>query len=134
MNTLQSIQILLSGIVTGCIIFQSAIIAPTIFTVVAVDSRGPILRKVFPKLFKLTAVLGLAIFLLGFFRHPESLVSVSVGGFTLLSGVVCDLLVPATNTAKDSGDDAKFAKLHRLSVILTMAALLANMFWVFLDK
>ena len=133
MEIYQSVQILISGIVAGFILFQSAIIAPTVFTVVSVESRGPLLRKVFPKLFKLIAIFGSVFLVLALLRQSDSITGYLVGGASLLSGVICDRLVPMTNKARDSGDDAKFAKLHRLSVIMTMTVLLLNLFWIAFD-
>ena len=45
-------QILISGLVCGLIIFQSAFVAPTVFRDLPEESRPVILRSLFPKLFK----------------------------------------------------------------------------------
>ena len=133
MDTIHALQFIVSGLISGFILFQSAIIAPTVFTVVQEESRGPLLRSVFPKLFKATAVLGLLLVVLAFIRQPETVTSYVVGAITIISATVCNVIVPATNLAKDTGDEKKFAQLHRLSVLLTLLVLFLNMFWVFLD-
>ncbi|MBM75177.1 MAG: hypothetical protein CMK59_07235 [Proteobacteria bacterium] len=133
MEIYHSVQILCSGMVAGFILFQSAIVAPTVFTVVSEDNRGPLLRRVFPKLFKSVAAMGLFILLLSFVRQPDSWSSYAVGGFTLVSSMLCDGLIPATNQARDSGEDKRFAQLHRLSVLLTLSVLFVNLLWIFID-
>ena len=132
MGTIYALQFVVSGLVAGFILFQSAIIAPTVFTVVDKESRGPLLRKVFPKLFKVTAAMGVVLVVLAVISPVESVIGQVVGGITFLSGIVCNAMIPATNNAKDTGDEKKFAKLHRLSVLLTLTVLFVNLFWVFI--
>ena len=133
METYYTGQLLLSGILAGFILFQSAIVAPTVFTVVPEDSRGPLLRALFPKLFKVMVLLGTAFLVCAILRGADSLIGFVVAGLTIASGVVCHAMIPATNQARDSGDDKKFALLHRLSVLFTLGVLFAHLFWSFLE-
>ena len=52
-----NLQNLVCGLISGFILFQSAIVAPTIFQTLPENQAGPFLRSLFPKLFKLCAVL-----------------------------------------------------------------------------
>ena len=61
-----SLQILLSGLICGVILFQTAIIAPSIFKVLSPDNAGPFLRTIFPKLFMFVALLSGVGFVLSF--------------------------------------------------------------------
>ena len=54
-----SILSLLSGVAVGVILFQTAVIAPTVFKGLGAEHAGPFLRKVFPKFFMILMVLGI---------------------------------------------------------------------------
>ena len=122
--------ILLSGLVSGLILFQSAINAPLIFKTLDRSHAGPLLRRIFPILFKVIAVLG-ALMLTAAWLGGANPLPVWVGGLTLVCALTCALLVPATNRATDTGNEATFHRLHLTSVVLTVGALLANLCWPF---
>ena len=56
----------------------------------------------------------------------------TVGTLTLIAGYVCHSMVRLTNQARDEGNDKLFSILHRISVVLTLTALAANLVWIFL--
>ena len=126
------LQILISGLVCGFILFQSTFVAPTVFRDVPVESRALILRSLFPKLFKSMTSAGLIFVIITFFQGPSSMIPYLVGTITLTAGFICNSIVGKTNQARDEGDGKLFANLHRISVILTMSVLVVNLFWIFL--
>ena len=125
-------QVLISGLVCGLIIFQSAFVAPTVFRDLPEESRPIILRSLFPKLFKSISVAGILFTLLALLEGSNLIISYCVGVFTFLAGLICNLMVGATNKARDDGDDKLFATLHRISVVLTISVLLTNLLWIFI--
>ena len=124
-----SLQILLSGLICGVILFQTAIIAPSIFKVLSPDNAGPFLRTIFPKLFMFVAMLSLVGFVLSFISSNTTGLIVFFG--SLLFMLICYCIVPMTNRARDAGNDNAFKRLHTVSVVLTMLVLLSNLLWVF---
>ena len=132
MIDLTFLQILISGLVCGFILFQSTFVAPTVFRDVPVESRALILRSLFPKLFKSMTSAGLIFVIITFFQGPSSMIPYLVGTITLTAGFICNSIVGKTNQARDEGDGKLFANLHRISVILTMSVLVVNLFWIFL--
>ena len=126
---LVNLQILISGLICGVILFQTAIIAPSIFKVLSPDNAGPFLRTIFPKLFMFVAVLSLAGFVLSLISSNTSGLIVFFG--SLLFMLICYYVVPMTNRARDAGNDNAFKRLHTVSVVLTMIVLLSNLLWVF---
>tara|TARA_B000000477_G_scaffold102489_1_gene91575 strand:+ start:504 stop:908 length:405 start_codon:yes stop_codon:yes gene_type:complete len=126
------IQALISGLVCGLILFQSIFVAPVVFKELPEESRPIILRSLFPKLFKSIAIGGFLFTLSAFLAGSDIFLPYIIGIFTFLSGLICNLMVNPTNRARDEGNDKLFANLHRLSVILTIAALLANLVWIFI--
>ena len=124
-----SLQILLSGLICGVILFQTAIIAPSIFKVLSPDNAGPFLRTIFPKLFMFVAVLSGVGFVLSFISSNTS--GLIVFFDSLLFMLICYYIVPMTNRARDAGNDNAFKRLHTVSVVLTMIVLLSNLLWAF---
>ena len=124
-----SLQILLSGLICGVILFQTAIIAPSIFKVLSPDNAGPFLRTIFPKLFMFVAVLSGVGFVLSFISSNTTGLIVFFG--SLLFMLICYYIVPMTNRARDAGNDNAFKRLHTVSVVLTMIVLLSNLLWIF---
>ena len=123
-------QILLSGLICGVILFQTAVIAPSIFKVLSLDNAGPFLRLIFPKLFMFVAMLSLIGFVLSLFS--SNILGLIVFFGSLLFMLICYFIVPVTNRVRDEGNDNAFKKLHTVSVVLTMIVLLSNFLWVFL--
>ena len=124
-----SLQILLSGLICGVILFQTAIIAPSVFRVLSPDNAGPFLRTIFPKLFMFVAVLSGVGFVLSFISSNNTGLVVFFG--SLLFMLICYYIVPMTNRARDEGNDNAFKRLHTVSVVLTMIVLLSNLLWAF---
>ena len=121
--------ILLSGIVSGFILFQSAINAPLLFKHLTIEQARPILRTIFPILFRVVAAIGGLMFILSLTSVAEPIVMI-VTLLTLLLSLVCAMLVPATNRAADKDDSQAFNRLHRISVSLTVVVLVANLAWL----
>ena len=126
---LVNLQILISGLICGVILFQTAIIAPSIFKVLSPDNAGPFLRTIFPKLFMFVAMLSIVGFVLSFISSNTTGLIVFFG--SLLFMLICYYIVPMTNRARDAGNDNAFKRLHTVSVVLTMIVLLSNLLWVF---
>ena len=112
----------LAGLSAGMILFQAALNAPTIFKVYSEEQAGPFLRLIFPKLFLNVAILsliGLIISIIGDRLFLQFLFFISL---MLMS--ISYFIIPATNKARDEGQDKKFRYLHTVSVTLTLLTLL----------
>ena len=120
------IAILISGIAAGAILFQTSIIAPTVFKVLNPIQAKVFLRTVFPKLFNMLAALGLIMLVLFFLGMGN----VYVALISIILPFVCGRLVPATNKARDDGNVKIFRNLHTVSVVLTIIVLLSNLTWI----
>lgn len=127
-----NIQILISGLICGVILFQTAIIAPSVFKILKPENAGPFLRSIFPKLFMFVAFLSSAGLILSLVSGTD--ISIYVYAFSLIFMSICYYIVPMTNQARDSGDDKTFRNLHTISVVLTMLVLISNLGWMFFLK
>ena len=127
-----NIQILISGLICGVILFQTVIIAPSVFKILKPENAGPFLRSIFPKLFMFVAFLSSAGLILSLISGTD--ISIYVYAFSLIFMSICYYIVPMTNQARDSGDDKTFRNLHTISVVLTMLVLISNLGWIFFLK
>lgn len=126
-----SIPIFISGLISGMIIFQTSVVAPSVFKTLSEEGAGPFLRSIFPKLF-------LIILLLGAFQSIISVIEASiiltiVGFITFSLMLISYLIVPATNKARDENDEKSFKRLHLTSVMLTVIVLFANIAVIFIN-
>ena len=120
-------QILICGVISGFILFQSAIVAPAVFQTLPEGQAGPFLRNLFPKLFKLCATLmGLNALIAIYFDDL-----IPACGFILgiLLMVFCLLLVPKINNARDQNNEPVFKRLHLSTVSSTLIVLLINLWF-----
>lgn len=131
MQTLNHLPILLSGIIVGMIMMQVSIVAPAIFKLIAMKDAGPFLRSVFPKLFLSVLILSIISFLFIYFYGCDNKAPLIASLVTAVAMAICYVMVPATNTAKDTGNENLFKKLHSASVLLTVIVLIVNLGWNF---
>jgi hypothetical protein len=132
MNLGSTFFILISGISAGVILFQSFVVASSIFKVLPEDNAGILLRNLFPKFFQFLAALALAALTIGLVYGLEffPLVFMQLANFIFF--VICYSLIPATNRARDEDNKKSFGMLHTVSVLLTLLALIINLSLVFL--
>ena len=129
LTILTVLPLFFSGVIVGMIVFHAGIIAPSLFKIFTAAEVGPFLRVVFPRLFLLVLGIGFFSLLILFFENG-SMAGKIVSFITVVSMGICYSIIPATNSAKDMGDETMFKRLHRLSVILTVTILGLNLFWI----
>ena len=122
---LTNLLLLFSGMSVGIILFQTTIIAPTVFGGLGPDGAGPILRKVFPKFFIILATLGLLniTFAVISGMHMQAY----IGGATGVLAAIAYSLIPMTNKMRDEQNEKAFKRLHNISVLMTVTMLLINL-------
>ena len=116
----------LNGLVVGVILFQTAVIAPTVFRSLGPDQAGPFLRKVFPKFFVVLVVMGIAGAISALASDASYQLWICL--VTLTLGLLAFLLIPMTNKSRDDGNEKLFKKLHNASVLMTVLILVVNLF------
>ena len=129
MQILKFFPLVLSGFISGIIIYQSLLIAPSINKLLSSQDASLYLRYIWPKFFIIIGVLSLLCFVcISLFNSAKI--------FSILSTVlmlICYLVIPSMNQAKDSLNESLFMFLHLGSIILTIITLLMNfsifIFW-----
>ncbi len=133
MQILKFFPLVLSGFISGIIIYQSLLIAPSINKLLSSQDASLYLRYIWPKFFIIIGVLSLLCFVcISLFNSNQSTAKI----FSILSTVlmlICYLAIPSMNQAKDSLNESLFMFLHLGSIILTIITLLLNfsifIFW-----
>ena len=129
---MSTVFLLAAGIWMGAIVFQSVIVAPTVFGGLDEAQARRFLRTLFPKFFRLGLVCGVVM------ATSLAVITIVSGGSDLLTTLatitatmlifqaISLSLVPLINSARDSGTagEKRFKRLHRLSVLLTVVVLL----------
>ena len=118
---------LLSGIISGMILFQTAVVASVVFTTLDSENASKFLRKIFPRFFLIIFILGVVGLLISFLYN--NIHGYTVYGITSLAMIISYLVVPATNKARDENKSTTFRRLHTVTVVLTLFTLLANLSW-----
>jgi hypothetical protein len=132
MNSAFTFFILISGISAGVILFQSFIVASSIFKVLPEENAGLLLRNLFPKFFLFLAALALVGLAIGLVNGLNFFPLVFLQLLNFIFFIVCYSLIPATNRARDQENKKTFGILHTVSVLLTLLALIFNLSLVFL--
>ena len=132
MDFANKLSVLLPGIIIGVILFQTIVVAPTVFKSLGAELASPFLRAIFPRLFLFVALCGFGSCIERFFSNYELSFGFISALVTVIFMLICFFLVPMTNKAKDNKNDGLFRGLHSLSVALTLVVLVINFFAVFI--
>ena len=132
MEFADKLSVLLPGIIIGVILFQTIVVAPTVFKSLGAELASPFLRAIFPRLFLFVALFGFASCIEKVFSNNELSFGFISALVTVIFMLICFFLVPMTNKAKDEQKDGLFRGLHSLSVALTLVVLVVNCFTVFI--
>ncbi len=121
-----------TAILVGSIVFQSFIVAPTVFHRLENPQAGRLLRALFPRFYLLGLLCGLVLLLgvgsvgisQGWSAQTKWLLSAAV--FMTALQLFSLWLVPHINAARDAGiaGQGRFQRLHGLSVLLTILVLI----------
>ena len=127
---MNELAFLLAGASLGIIVFQSAVLAPLVFTQLKGGASGPFLRALFPRFFLILATLGLGSALGSYFGGFDR--GAVLGGIALILALIAYGLIPSTNRARDEGRKKPFKVLHLASVLLTLGIGISNLLVLFI--
>ncbi len=133
MQILKFFPLVLSGFISGIIIYQSLLIAPSVNKLLSNQDASLYLRYIWPKFFIIVGLLSLLCFMcISIFNSNQSTAKI----FSIISAflmLICYFAIPYMNQAKDSLNESLFIILHSGSIILTIITLLMNLsifiFW-----
>ena len=121
-----SISLLATGLTIGFIIFQVGINTSVIFTKLSPESASVVLRTIFPRFFLSIFFFSLVSLISLYFSENKGFV-VSISIATVILAGTCYFLIPATNNARDTGNERLFSIYHNISVFSTLLILIINL-------
>ena len=113
----------------GSLVFFSAVIAPTIFTILNQENSRNLVRAIFPKLY-LWGIIISTLFLIQQINNFNLSFFLSL---TILLGFIFSrqFLMPKINKISDKKDKVRFKKLHTLSVTIFLSQLIIMLIIIF---
>ncbi|ASP35808.1 DUF4149 domain-containing protein [Labrenzia sp. VG12] len=120
---MQSAALLVSACLFGGMVLYAFGFAPFLFSALPADQAGPLIRRAFPWFYLLVMVCSALAAALLLAVDP---LSASLMAAILLTTVPTrQVLMPAINAATDAGQSGRFKLHHTLSVVITLAHIIA---------
>ena len=128
-----NIELIISGIICGIILLQTSVIAPSVFKYLDQSQTRDLLRAIFPKFFLFILILASLSLMVGILNNVKFDIQIIIASLTVALSILCYIIIPSTNEAKDKNNQKKFKFLHNVSVISTVIILITNFSLVFLN-
>ena len=122
---MSNFYLILPGLIIGVILYQTVLVAPTVFKTIDSKNTSKFLRKIFPRFFMFIFILGILAFLESYYNSRGNTLYI-LYIVTSIFSLTAFLLIPMTNKATDDNNNKKFKTLHNLSVFLTIIILIIN--------
>ena len=122
---MKNLPLVFSAMIVGITLFQSSLIAPSINKLVNAEDASIFLRYIWPKFFIVIAVISFISFIILIINSNQNLFKyISLISFFLM--LICYLITPMINEAKDSLNDQLWSVLHACTIVLTLITLIIN--------
>ena len=122
---MKNLPLVFSAMIVGITLFQSSLIAPFINKLVNAEDASIFLRYIWPKFFIVIAVISFISFIILIINSNQNLFKyISFISFFLM--LICYLITPMINEAKDSLNDQLWSVLHVCTIVLTLITLIIN--------
>ena len=131
---IKNLPFLLSGIIVGIILFQSGLVAPAINKLVNSKDASSLLRFIWPKFFLLIGVISFISFLITLYYNTDQNLFKYFSFASFILMLICYLIIPSINEAKDTSNEQLWSILHLLTIALTLITLLINILFIFFWK
>ena len=128
-----NLKLIISGIICGIILLQTSVVAPSIFKYSDQNQTRDLLRAIFPKFFLFILFLASLSLAIGILDSIKFDIKTIIASVTVVLSILCYIIIPSTNEAKDKNNQKKFKFLHNVSVISTVIILITNLSLVFLN-
>ena len=129
-----NLEVIISGAICGIILLQTSVIAPIVFKYLDQNQTRDLLRAIFPKFFLYIIFLGILSLIISLVNQIKIDGQIIIGTITVMLSLLCYLIIPATNEAKDKNNQKRFQLLHKVSVISTVIILVTNLSSVFIQS
>ncbi len=127
------LQFFVSGIICGIILLQTSVVAPCIFKYLDQNQTRDLLRAIFPKFFLFILLLASSSLIIIILDSTKFDIQTIITSTTVVLSILCYIIIPSTNEAKDNNNQKKFKFLHNVSVISTVIIFITNLSLVFFN-
>ena len=124
----KNLPIFISACIIGVILYQSLMIAPSVNKLLTTQDASVYLRYIWPKFFIIISILSFISIVLIIYNSPDQKVAKILALSSFLLMVLCYVIIPFMNDAKDNGKESIFIFLHAASMIMTLITLIINFF------
>ncbi len=121
---IENISIPIAAIVAALILFQSVFVAPAINKLLHKEQASVFLRYIWPKFFIIIGLLNLSGFIIEL--NPLQKINKYLFLSSFIMMLVCYLVTPLINQAKDTSKNKRWVVLHFSTVLLTFIVLVLN--------
>ena len=128
-----NLELVISGTICGIILLQTSVIAPSVFRYLDQSQTRVLLRAIFPKFFLFILILASLSLMVGILNNVKFDIQIIIALLTVALSILCYIIIPSTNEAKDKNNQKKFKFLHNVSVISTVIILITNLSLVFFN-
>tara|TARA_A100000164_G_C21475389_1_gene570902 strand:+ start:95 stop:493 length:399 start_codon:yes stop_codon:yes gene_type:complete len=128
-----NLELIISGMICGIILLQTSVIAPSVFKYLDQNQTRDLLRAIFPKFFLFILLLASLSLVLDILDNITFDIKTIIASITIILSILCYIIIPSTNEAKDKNNQKKFKFLHNVSVISTVIILITNLSLVFFN-
>jgi len=136
-SIIKIIPIINSGIIISITLFQSLLIAPAINKLVSTSDASIFLRFIWPKYFITIIIISLIALIIIFLYNNNQTLPKYFYIVSLILMIICYVITPYINEAKDASNDILFSRLHLITVLFTLVTLILNIltivYWKFYD-
>ena len=122
-----NLELIIFGIICGIILLQTSVIAPSVFKYLDQNQTRDLLRAIFPKFFLFILLLASLSLVLDILDNITFDIKTIIASITIILSILCYIIIPSTNEAKDKKNQKKFKFLHNVSVISTVIILITNL-------
>ncbi|MEM7059383.1 MAG: DUF4149 domain-containing protein [Pseudomonadota bacterium] len=114
-----TLALLSTALLFGGMVLYAFGFAAFLFTALPAETAGPTIRKAFPHFYLF--VIGVALIASVLVWAHDHLAGALLAGIVVTTIPTRQILMPAINHATDTGQKRRFAWLHGLSVLITLA-------------
>ena len=105
-----NLKLMISGIICGIILLQTSVIAPYAFKYLDQNQTRDLLRAIFPKFFLFILILTSLSLVASILDNIKFDIQTIIASLTLVLSILCYVIIPSTNEAKDKNNQKKLVK------------------------
>ena len=124
----EQVNIYLTAMILGIMLFFSFVIAPVVFTTLDEDNARKFIRRIFPFYYNVNLVISFIVLLTFLFLSKFGIDFYLILAITILFATSNYLLMPLINKYRDEKQEKKFKYSHFISVAINFVQMICLVF------